>query len=298
MSAWDPTLSVAGLGVGLVVGLTGMGGGALMTPVLVLLFGVPPLAAVSSDVVASFVMKPLGGLVHWRRGTVERALVARLCWGSVPGAFAGVLALRALGTAATLTTVVRFALGLALLVTAGALALRALVTARRSSAGAAPDGAPAPAGIRVRPALTTAIGAVGGLLVGMTSVGAGSLIGVCLLLTYPALRPAVLVGTDLVQAVPLVASASVGHLLFGDFRAGLTLAIVVGAVPGVWLGARASSRVPARAVRTALVAVMLASGAALLGAPPAVVGAVAAAPVVGGLGVEVVRRRRAGGGWA
>ena len=94
---WDPAIAVAGLLVGVVVGLTGMGGGALMTPVLVFFFGVPPLAAVSSDVVASFFMKPIGGVVHLRRGTVHLGLVKWLCLGSVPGAFAGVLLLRLLG---------------------------------------------------------------------------------------------------------------------------------------------------------------------------------------------------------
>src|SRR5689334_12734497 len=91
------TLTLAGFGVGIVVGLTGMGGGALMTPILVLFFGVPPLAAVSSDLAASAVMKPFGGLVHARRGTVNWRLVGWLCLGSVPSAFAGVLLIRAVG---------------------------------------------------------------------------------------------------------------------------------------------------------------------------------------------------------
>src|SRR5947208_11371892 len=96
MHWWDPAIAVAGLIVGVVVGLTGMGGGALMTPVLVFFFGVPPLAAVSSDVVASFFMKPIGGLVHLRKGTVHLGLVTWLVVGSVPGAFAGVLLIRLL----------------------------------------------------------------------------------------------------------------------------------------------------------------------------------------------------------
>src|SRR6188768_542939 len=98
----DPVVALAGLFVGFVVGLTGMGGGALMTPILVLLFGVEPLTAVSSDIVASMVMKPVGGAVHWRRGTVHKRLVLWLMLGSVPSAFLGVLLLRSLGSGATL----------------------------------------------------------------------------------------------------------------------------------------------------------------------------------------------------
>src|ERR671928_173044 len=142
----DPILALAGFGVGVVVGLTGMGGGALMTPILVLFFGVPPVAAVSSDLAASAVMKPFGGWVHARRGTVNWRLAAR----------------------------------------------------RRGGDG--PDGR-----ITVRPVPTLLVGAAGGLIVGLTSVGSGSLIIVALLALYPVLRPNDLVGTDLVQAVPMVA---------------------------------------------------------------------------------------------
>src|ERR687886_3063731 len=118
----DFTLALAGLGVGLVVGLTGMGGGALMTPILVLFFGVPPVAAVSSDLAASAVMKPFGGFVHARRRTVNWALVGWLCAGSVPSAFLGVLLLRLLGDDAAVQQVIRVALAVALLLAAAGLA--------------------------------------------------------------------------------------------------------------------------------------------------------------------------------
>src|SRR5918911_4650016 len=110
----DPILALAGLGVGIVVGMTGMGGGALMTPLLVLLFGVPPVAAVSSDLAASAVMKPFGGWVHARRGTVNWQLVRWLCVGSVPSAFLGVLLLRLLGDDDTVQHAIQVALGVAL----------------------------------------------------------------------------------------------------------------------------------------------------------------------------------------
>jgi uncharacterized membrane protein YfcA len=119
------TLIVAGLAIGLVVGMTGMGGGALMTPVLVLFFGVPPLAAVSSDLVVSAVMKPVGGGVHLRRGTVDLRLVGLLCLGSVPTAFCGVLVSRALGSSSGVQEWTRVALGVALLLAATGLIVRA-----------------------------------------------------------------------------------------------------------------------------------------------------------------------------
>src|SRR3954468_11492401 len=127
----DLTLALAGLGVGIIVGLTGMGGGALMTPILVLFFGVPPVAAVSSDLAASAVMKPFGGWVHARRGTVDWRLVAWLCAGSVPAAFLGVLLLRLLGDDAQVQTAIRTALGVALVLAAGGLILKAWSARRR-----------------------------------------------------------------------------------------------------------------------------------------------------------------------
>src|SRR6188768_831533 len=127
----DPVVALAGLFVGFVVGLTGMGGGALMTPILVLLFGVEPLTAVSSDIVASMIMKPIGGGVHWKRGTVHRGLVKWLVIGSVPSAFLGVLLLRKLGSGAGLQGNVKLALGVALLIVSAGLVLKPLLAARK-----------------------------------------------------------------------------------------------------------------------------------------------------------------------
>ena len=225
----DPLVAIAGLGVGFVVGLTGMGGGALMTPILVLVFKVPPLAAVSSDLVAAVVMKPVGGTVHLRRGTVHLALVRWLCLGSVPAAFLGVVVLKSLGSGAVLQDRVQLVLGAALLLAATGIVAKGLVQRGRAPAGRVHD-------IVVRPGRTLAIGAIGGLVVGMTSVGSGSLMIVLLLVLYPSLSASQLVGTDLVQAIPLVASAALGHLLFGDFELVLTGSLLVGSLPGVYLG--------------------------------------------------------------
>ncbi|ROO62371.1 hypothetical protein EDC02_4348 [Micromonospora sp. Llam0] len=291
---------LAGCGIGIIVGLTGMGGGALMTPMLVIFFGVPPLAAVSSDLVVSAVMKPVGGLVHIRRRTVHWSLVGWLCLGSVPSAFVGVLLLRSLGDGERLQQGIKVALGAALVLAAAGLVFRTYTRmaehAARRRAGTAglsgSDSAPAEPPLRARPLPTVLIGAVGGLIVGMTSVGSGSLIIIALLMLYPLLRPAFLVGTDLVQAVPLVIAAAVGHLLFGDFRLDLTTSLLLGAVPGAWLGAQLSSRAPGGLVRRALTLVLLASAMKLLGVPdiPLLV-ALAAVVVAGSFGWMAARRR-------
>ena len=263
----DLYVAAAGLFVGFTVGLTGMGGGALMTPLLVLAFNVQPLAAVSSDLVAAVIMKPVGGGVHLRRGTVNFGLVRWLMIGSVPAAFAGVLVLRALGDGAVVQARIKEVLGVALLVAASSIAAKGLLQVRSARRALGPGGVdPAPGDrFRLRPLPTVLIGVVGGLVVGMTSVGSGSLMIVLLLLLYPMLRSSELVGTDLVQAVPLVASAAVGHLLFGDFRLDLTLSLLVGSIPGVYLGARLSSRANDVVIRPALALVLVASGLKLLG---------------------------------
>jgi uncharacterized protein len=270
-----------------VVGLTGMGGGALMTPILVFFFGVSPLAAVSSDVVASLFMKPIGGVVHLRRGTVHLGLVKWLCVGSVPGAFLGVLLLRFLGEGGDVREILLTALGVVLVLASLAMSLKAylrlLARERRRARGRAAAPERALKTVRVNRPATVLVGACGGLIVGMTSVGAGSLMIVSLLLLYPSIRAGQLVGTDLVQAVPLVASASLGHLLFGDFGLALTASVLVGAIPGVWLGARVSSHSPGGLVRRALILILFASGAKLLGASTGLVLVLVAGALVGGI---------------
>lgn len=263
----DPLLAIASFGIGIVVGLTGMGGGALMTPVLVLFFNIPPLAAVSSDLVASAIMKPVGSFVHLRRGTVHLGLVKWLCLGSIPGAFSGVIVARALGRGQQVQDVIRTALGIALLVAAAGLIVRAYIRllehARRRDGRAAPlpQGRPS---VTLRVPATVVLGLVGGIIVGMTSVGSGSLIIIALMALYPSLKASELVGTDLVQAVPLVASAAVGHIIFGDFHMDLTASMLLGCLPGVWLGAHLSARAPGGLVRRALAFVLLASALKLL----------------------------------
>ena len=281
----QPLVALAGLVVGLVVGLTGMGGGALMTPMLVLLFGVQPLAAVSSDLVAAFVMKPVGGLVHLRRGTVDTGLVRWLVLGSVPAAFCGVLVLEALGDGQGVQDAVELALGAALLLAAASIVAKATIGSRGGPA--VTTSGP----VRVRRLPTVLVGVLGGFVVGMTSVGSGSLMIVLLLLLYPRLTPSSLVGTDLVQAVPLVGAAALGHLLFGDFRLGLTTSLLIGSLPGVYAGARLSSRASGALVRRCLVVVLLASGLKLLGLPTPALGVVVLLAVAVAVGTALRARR-------
>jgi uncharacterized membrane protein YfcA len=280
------TLALAGLGVGIIVGLTGMGGGALMTPILVLVFGIPPVAAVSSDLAASAVMKPFGGFVHARRGTVNWQLVRWLCVGSVPSAFCGVLLLRLLGSDASVQHTIQIALGVALVLAAAGLVLKSWAARRRGDTGSAEP-------IVVRPLPTVLVGAAGGLVVGLTSVGSGSLIIVVLLALYPRLRANDLVGTDLVQAIPLVFSAAFGHALFGDLKLDLAASVLIGSVPGVLIGSRISSRAPAGLIRSALVIVLLASALKLFNLSTVVVAVVAGAGVLIAIGAGLSRRASA-----
>ena len=252
--------TMAGVIVGFVIGLTGMGGGALMTPVLVLLFGVNPGAAVSADVVTSLVLKPFGGSIHVRRRTVNWRLVRWLMIGSIPSAFLGAYLLDEIIGTENQNNVKRI-LGWVLLVAAGAILAKVVLQARRKQAPITAMMDPA----LVRPIPTLVVGAFGGLVVGMTSVGSGSIIIVLLMLMYPKLSSKEMVGTDLVQAIPLVGAAAIGHYFFGTLDISIIGSVLLGAVPAVMLGAHFSSRGADRYIRPVLVAVLAISALGLLG---------------------------------
>jgi uncharacterized protein len=251
---------LAGFIVGILIGLTGTGGGALMTPILVLLFGVAPSAAVSSDIVASAIMKPFGGAIHFRRRTVHTGLVLWLSIGSVPAAFAGVFIDHALGAGHVMQQRLEYAMGAALVLASVGIIVRLLIDSRSGQPAAAPDEA-----FPVKRALTVGIGAFGGLLVGITSVGSGSLMIVLLMLAYPRLSMRRLVGTDIVQSMPLVASAAIAHALFGNLHVGLTAAIAIGGIPGVVIGSVISARATNFLLRPVLAFVLLATALKMLG---------------------------------
>ncbi len=206
----NPYIVLGSAVVGLLVGLTGAGGGALMTPMLILLFGVKPSAAISSDLVAAVLMRPVGAAVHLRKGTVNLRLVGWMVIGSVPAAFLGAYFLHLLGGSSAQQKHVEVALGAALLVGAAAMVFRYILDRRSGNQRTGTVHK-----INVRPIPTVLIGVIGGVIVGMTSVGSGSLMIVLLLFLYPLLSAGQLVGTDLTQAVPLTAAAALGALVFG-----------------------------------------------------------------------------------
>jgi hypothetical protein len=273
-------LGVISFVIGVLTGLTGVGGGAILTPALILL-GIPPLAAVSNDLVASLVVKPFGAVVHARRRTVELPLLLWLCVGSVPAGFSGALLLTLLPSPQAVNGVVRALVG----VTIGLTAILLAITLH--SGGRRP--APADEALRVRPRATIALGAIAGLLVGLTSIGSGSIIAAGLLLLYPRLATARVVGTDVAHAIPLVGAATIGHLLFGQVHLSVALPLIVGGVPGVLIGAYLAGRIPNTALRAGLTVLLVATATTLLtSSVPMVLGATAATAAVL-LGVTALR---------
>lgn len=277
-------LVLAGALVGLIVGMTGMGGGALMTPIMVLVFGINPTAAIGSDLATSLFMKPFGAAVHHRAGTVRWDIVRWLLPTAIPSAFAGAFLLQLLGDGQQLQERAKLLIGVALLLMVGGVLIRTALDRRRTVAD---DDQPVPA----RPLAIALIGLAGGLLVGLTSVGSGSLIIVLLMLTHPRLRASQLVATDLVQAIPLVAAATAGHLIFGDANLGLAAILLIGAIPGVVLGALISVRAPNGTLRWILAVVLLGSGLSLLHVPSPILLAACAVLAIAGVVDAVLRRR-------
>jgi uncharacterized protein len=253
--------------VGLLVGLTGAGGGALMTPMLILLFSVQPSAAISSDLVAAVLMRPFGAAVHLRKGTVNLRLVGWMTAGSVPAAIAGAYFLHLLGGGSATQGHVEIALGVALLAGAAAMVLRFVLDRRSGNErrGMVRD-------ITARPLLTIGIGVLGGVIVGMTSVGSGSLMIMMLMFLYPTLSASQLVGTDLTQAVPLTLAAALGALAFGHVEFSVTTSIVIGSVPAVLVGSYLSAWAPDRYIRPAITFVIFASGLKYVGVGVAALG--------------------------
>lgn len=282
----DGAVVLASAVVGLLVGSTGAGGGALMTPMLILLFSVKPSTAISSDLVAAVLMRPFGAAVHLRKRTVNLRLVGLLATGSVPAAFLGAYLLHRLGSSSGAGTDVERLLGAALLLGATAMVVRVVLDRRAGATRTL-----AARELRLRPLPTVAIGVVGGIIVGMTSVGAGSLMIVLLLFAYPRLRAGTLVGTDLTQAVPLTLAAAAGAALWGHVSLPLTTSIVIGAVPAVLVGSALSSRAPDHILRPIITLVILASGLKYAGMGTTDLGwAIVAAIAVGAAGWLVLRR--------
>jgi uncharacterized membrane protein YfcA len=286
----DPLIIVFGLGVGVLVGLTGIGGGSLMTPLLLLVIGTQPVVAVGTDIAYGALTKTVGGWQHLRSGTVDLGVSLWLAVGSVPGAVAGVVVVESLpsppdeallwGVAGALTVVAFVTLGRALF-------LPRVGERERESV---------PLGRRTK-TLAVGLGLVLGFILGVTSVGSGALIGLALILVFR-LTPHRVVGTDVFHAAVLLWAAGLAHVVAGNVDYGLMANILVGSVPGVIAGERLARSVPAGGLRPALGCAMLASAlgvaskagfdlpaAAIIG-PPILVGAFA-------YGLAHVRNRRA-----
>jgi uncharacterized membrane protein YfcA len=282
----DPYIVLGSAIIGFLVGMTGAGGGALMTPMLILLFGVKPSSAISSDLVAAVVMRPFGAAVHLRKGTVNLRLVGWMVLGSVPTAFLGTYLLHLMGHASSAQQKIETALGVALLLGGSAMVLRYILD-RRSGAGRT--------GIvhevRPRPLPTVLIGMIGGTVVGITSVGSGSLMIILLLFLYPTLGANQLVGTDLSQAVPLTVAAALGALAFGQVEFGVTISLILGSVPAVLLGSLFSSSAPDRYVRPVITFVVAASGLKYVGVGTTALGWILVAVLAVGASVWVARNR-------
>lgn len=268
------SLLVVSFLVGIVVGLTGMGGGALMTPALILL-GIPPSAAVANDLVSAAVNKSVGAAAHWKGGSPNLRLVGWLVAGSVPTAFAGAFIIKAVAPKGGQETFIKLAIGATLLLTAATYTLRMYLNLRRRLEHDADTGGHVEP--TVRPLATLLVGAVGGLLVGLTSVGSGSLIMVALLLLYPGLSALRLVGTDLLQAIPLVVAAAISHVIVSGVNWTVLIPLILGGTPGTFLGARVAGWVSASVIRRGIVLVLTLTGLTMLRVPPSWVGILGAA---------------------
>lgn len=252
------TYVISGFGVGLLVGLTGVGGGSLMTPLLTLLFGVSPTVAVGTDLAFASTTKVAGTLAHRHRGTVRWDIVKHLCLGALPAALVTTLALKHFGALdEDLGQIIRYSIAGSVLLTVIALVFRSRLQAwiaahpERQLQG------------RNLVRTTIAIGAVLGVLVTVSSIGAGAIGATLLVLLYPRLSPAEIAGTDIAYAVPLTAIAAAGHWWLGSIDWNLLATLLLGSVPGITLGALAARAVPEKFAR-ALLATTLTGVAAKL----------------------------------
>lgn len=287
----DPLLIPFGFGVGFLVGMTGMGGGSLMTPLLILVFGTAPVTAVGSDITYAAATKTVGGWRHLRLRTVNLGLSFWLAIGSVPAAIAGVWVIEWLhdrygneldDIVLTMLAIVLIFVGVVVLVRA--LFMSRAVNGERESFELT----------RRHKRAAVAIGASTGLVIGLTSAGSGTLIAV-FLIAYYRMVPRNVVGTDVFHAAVLLWAAGIAHIVAGNVDFGLVAAILLGSIPGVWIGSHLSVKLPSGVLRTALGAVMIAAALALLGKAgvklPLAVMVAAPVAIVAGLGAQVLARR-------
>ncbi len=249
----DAGYALSGLAIGAVVGMTGVGGGSLMTPLLVIAFGISPAVAVGTDLLYGAITKAGGAWVHGSKGHVDWRVAGLLAMGSIPAALVGILLLKALSVdRQAISSLVSSTLGIALILTALSLFFRErisrIVRIRED---------------RIGPA-TVMVGAILGLLVSISSVGAGALGTVALFYLYPRLPAIRVVGTDIVHAVPLTAIAGLGHASLGTVDFHLLGSLIIGSLPGIYIGSHLSSKIPERMLRGALASMLILIGGKLM----------------------------------
>jgi len=244
---------LAGFGVGAIVGMTGVGGGSLMTPLMMGAFGMPPAVAIGTDLWFAGLTKISGSVAHWRQHNVDLPILKRLLWGSIPAAVATIALMHATGITKAWSAALTLALGIALLLTAVVVFFRPTWQA---------------IGLRLerwlpeprKPAFTVASGVLLGVLVSLSSIGAGAIGATLILLLYPRLETRRLVGTDIAHAVPLTLVAGIGHASLGHVDWAMLATLLVGSIPGIWIGAQLTRRMPERLVRGLLCASLLGAG--------------------------------------
>ncbi|GAB3626305.1 membrane protein [Pandoraea terrae] len=249
MSLWLEPIS--GFGVGLLVGMTGVGGGSLMTPLLTLLLGYTAPVAVGTDLAFAAITKSFGTAAHRSHGHVKWAIVKRLTFGALPAALVTILALKRLGgIEAGALHAIKLTIAVSVLLTVLSLLFRArLLSALRAHPAWQLHG-------RHQAAATVFVGAVIGVLVTVSSIGAGAVGATLILLLYPELEPAEVAGTDIAYAVPLTAMAALGHIWLNTVHWTLLGSLLIGSLPGIWLGAKLTRHLPERIVRGALAATL------------------------------------------
>ncbi len=253
---------VAGFGVGVLVGLTGVGGGSLTAPIMILFFGIAPSVAVGTDLWFAATTKVFGAWIHGNKGSIDKQIILRMLCGSVPVASLTLVWLWATGTSQSHNQLMFKTLGATLILTAVAAAFRKRIHAY----GARMRGSRPIEFKKAQPVLTVLAGAVLGFLVTFTSVGAGALGAVMLLYLYPIrLSASRLVGTDIAHAIPLTLLAGVGHLFLGNVNGELLVGLLIGSIPGIALGSLASTRAPDQILRMAISIMLVLVGARMIG---------------------------------
>ena len=244
---------LSGFGVGAIIGMTGVGGGSLMTPLLLTVFKLNPAVAIGTDLFFAAITKTSGSIAHYRHGNVDRRIVTLLLLGSIPASVATLALMHLTGITKGWASALTFSLGIALLLTAVTVAFKQFWH---------------PLGLRLerwipesrKPALTVLCGLILGVLVSLSSIGAGALGATLILLLYPRIESRRLVGTDIAHAVPLTLVAGIGHATLGHVEWSLLGALLIGSIPGIWIGAQLTKRMPDSLVRALLCVSLVTAG--------------------------------------